>query len=162
MISPSASDPSPTDPIPVRNAWRPVRQVAAELGISRVSRLDAEQHIADLIEETIGQATSISDRVRGRICAAGTGWGVEARQVEILINNRLEANREALTPGNPWLIRWMAICLSILVMTLLTWFAYVLFTNSGDRDGNKSGMEINPQPVSLAIRSGSVSVIGRD
>ncbi|MGI9516992.1 MAG: hypothetical protein ACR2NP_08110, partial [Pirellulaceae bacterium] len=136
--------------IPQSRARQLVRQVAAELGISRVSRLDAEQYVADLIEETIGQSANISDRVRGRIFAAGSKWGVETRQVEILINNRLEANRQAIAPGHPWLVRWMAICLSILVMTLLARFGYVLFTSSNDPDAGKTGDEIENRDAGAA------------
>ncbi len=143
--------------VPQSRARQLVRQVASDLGISRVGRLEATQHVAELIDDTIGDDTTVSDRLSGRIFAAGTKWGVETGKVEILITNRLQANRQAVDPGNPWPMRITAACLSILVMTLVAWFGYVLFTSPGTDNPEDPASELEDKDA--AARSSAVSAI---
>ena len=137
--------------IPQVRARQLVRRVAEQLGMSRVSKLDAEEYVAAIIDDQIGDATSVPDDIRGRIHEASGKWGVEPNQVEILIRNRIEANRHASIPNSPWKIRVVAAVLSLGFMLCMVWAAQKFFsgtmntgTNFGDSDSGESGDLVRP------------------
>ncbi len=113
--------------IPKIRARQLVREVAEDIGMTRVSKLDAVEFVASVVDETIGQGTTVPDPVRGRIYESAEKWGVDSNQVEILIRNRIEANRQTSIPNNPWKIRLLAGALSIVFMIGLIWAVLAFF-----------------------------------
>lgn len=109
--------------IPQIRARQLVRRIAEQLGMSRVSKLDAVEYVANVVDELVGDATVVPDNTRQRIAEAGKKWGVEANQVEILIRNRIEANRPTRPSPAPWKIRFLAATASLLLMLALVWIS---------------------------------------
>jgi hypothetical protein len=123
-----------------------LRQVAEQLGMSRVSKLEAAEYVAHVIDEQVGEATVIPDALRQRIHEAAVKWGVEPAHVDILIENRLAANRPSDLQGQTWIVRWLAIVLSLLLMLGLVWLVqkFVGSTVEGNGpSGNSSAFDAN-------------------
>lgn len=107
--------------IPQARARQLVRQVAEQLGVSRVSKLDAVEYVAGIVDEQIGDNTFVPDSVRGRIYQASRKWGVDRKQVEILIDNRIAANRQVAVPDHPKGVRLVAAVIALLVILAMFW-----------------------------------------
>lgn len=100
-----------------------VRQAATRAGVGRVSRLDATGHVALLVDDAIRHETVASATTRERLIETALSWGVDASQTAALINNRLEANRQATRPVRPvWMIALAAVASVVVVVLLILFF----------------------------------------
>ncbi len=130
-----------------------IRQVASDLGLSRVSRLDAEAHIAALIDETIGGAAELTAGMKSRVLAAASTWGLEQNEAEILIANRIAANRPAAS-SRRYLGKYLLAALAgILVFALLVWLFLAQF---GVPESPGGSADVPVRPASGAPDSGVV------
>ncbi len=118
--------------IPRQRARQLLRQVADELGMSRVSQADAINHLENLIVETIGISTHVPDDTRTRLFAEGQNWGVDQSRIESMIQSTIEDNRKSVGSGSSFWIRATAGVISTLLMVVVAYFAYTIAT-SGDR-----------------------------
>jgi hypothetical protein len=113
-----------------------VRQAAILAGVGRVSRLDATGHVALLVDEAIGYETTANSTVRQRLVEMALSWGVEPAQTAALINNRLEANRQAAKPVRPaWMIVVAAVASIAVVVLLILFFLKQTARTTGERGG---------------------------
>ncbi len=127
-----------------------VREVASQLGIRRVSRLAAVEHVARLVDQSLGDATAANNDVRRRLVAIAGEWGVDPRQTGILIENRLAASRRPAQRGAPRGIRWFAAVGALLVMAGLVWLV-VSRAGLDETDGLASPEENHAAPRNGAV-----------
>lgn len=135
-----------------------VRQVANRMGIGRVSRLDAAEHVARLIDETIGQATTANATVRERIQKSAKRWGVDSKQAQILIDNRLTANLQSMRPRSSIWIILLAVFASVMVLALLVWVLSTQFAKSGKRQTPSTDNLSDSSEVSVNSRTAADAI----
>ncbi len=127
-----------------------LRQVAHRMGIGRVSRLDAAEHVAALIDDAIAQATTANATTRSRIFESAKHWGVDPEQTGILIDNRLAANLQSMRPRSSIWIITLAIFASAGVLALVVWFLWAQLGPDNERNTN---MKNNSSDSTMALDS---------
>jgi hypothetical protein len=70
-----------------------VGQVAAELGMRRISASQALDSLAQQIDDTAGDATWLAKEAWDRLRIAGGKWGIELEVIDELIEEKLAANK---------------------------------------------------------------------
>src|SRR5688500_15526579 len=68
-------------------------EVAAELGLRRISHSQAIDSLADQIDQSAGDATWLAKEAWDRLRIAGGKWGIELELVDQLIDEKLAANK---------------------------------------------------------------------
>ena len=74
-------------------ARQTVAEVAAELGLRRISHSQAIDSLAAQIDQATGDATWLAKEAWDRLRIAGGKWGIELELVDQLIDEKLAANR---------------------------------------------------------------------
>ncbi|MCU0878285.1 MAG: hypothetical protein MUF06_10920 [Pirellulaceae bacterium] len=74
-------------------ARRVLGEVAAELGLQRISVDEAIGNLAQQIDLTAGRATWLAKESWDRLRSAGAKWGIELEIVDQLIDEKLDENR---------------------------------------------------------------------
>jgi hypothetical protein len=87
-----------------QTARQTVADVAAELGLRRISHSQAIDSLAEQIDRTTGDATWLAKEAWDRLRIAGGKWGIELELVDQLIDEKLAANR-ADRDRQRWLIK---------------------------------------------------------
>ena len=101
--------------IPEPQARKLIREVAEQMGVRRVSRLDAIEYVRQLIDEQLGQGTALSETAYSRIEKAAKKWGVAEEQLDELIR---AGQQKRTQPHQSPTRRWTRI-LAGLVLALL-------------------------------------------
>jgi hypothetical protein len=70
-----------------------VSEVAAELGLRRISASQALDSLAEQIDQAAGEATWLAKETWDRLRIAGNKWGIELELVDQLIDEKLAANK---------------------------------------------------------------------
>jgi hypothetical protein len=78
------------------SARQVVAEVAAELGLTRITTGDAVAGLTVQIDAVVRDSTWLAREAWDRLRDAGDKWGIELSVVEALIDERLEANRQAI------------------------------------------------------------------
>jgi hypothetical protein len=81
---------------------RVLNEVAAEIGLTRITAGDALDSLAVQIEQTVGDATWLSREGWDRLRTAGAKWGIELEVVDELIDQKLAANKEEVYRRRFW------------------------------------------------------------
>lgn len=68
-------------------------EVAAELGLQRISHSQAIDSLAEQIDQAAGEATWLAKEAWDRLRFAGGKWGIELELVDQLIDEKLTANK---------------------------------------------------------------------
>ena len=77
-------------------------EVAAELGLTRITASDAVQNLAAQIDQAIGDGTWLAREAWDRLRSAGTKWGLTGELVDELIHQRLAENRHDFARRSVW------------------------------------------------------------
>ncbi len=77
----------------VASAREVVGQVAAELGMRRISASQALDSLAQQIDDTAGDSTWLAKEAWDRLRIAGGKWGIELEVIDELIEEKLAANK---------------------------------------------------------------------
>ena len=77
-------------------------EVAAEIGLTRITSGDAVDTLAAQIEQTVGDATWLAREAWDRLRTAGAKWGIELEVVDELIDQKLAANKEEVYRSRFW------------------------------------------------------------
>ena len=77
-------------------------EVAAEIGLTRITAGDAIDSLAAQIEQTVGEATWLAREAWDRLRTAGAKWGIELEVVDELIDQKLAANKEEVYRRRFW------------------------------------------------------------
>ncbi len=116
-----------------------VRDVASELDIRIVSEEQAKDHVAGVVEQLLGEGTRLDGPTRARIFSEGTQWGLVPMQVDVIIRERVRANRRRRSSERG--LTGLALTAGVgVICALLGFLAWVLFFGGGDA----------PEPVPIA------------
>ena len=77
-------------------------EVAAEIGLTRITAGDAIDSLAAQIEQTAGDSTWLAREAWDRLRTAGAKWGIELEVVDELIDEKLAANKEEVYRRRFW------------------------------------------------------------
>lgn len=77
-----------------REAQQEIVQLAKKLHVRRISREEAERHIAEMVDAKIGPDGVLADDVSRRIYAEASRWGLTPDQVEPILKERLSRVRQ--------------------------------------------------------------------
>lgn len=100
--------------------------VAAELGLTRISASEAIRNLEGQIDHALGEATWLAREAWDRLRSAGAKWGIELELVDQLIDEKLAANRAArarrrYSTRMTLLAAFSAISCAALVLGILMW-----------------------------------------
>ena len=100
--------------------------VAAELGLTRISASEAIRNLEEQIDHALGEATWLAREAWDRLRSAGAKWGIELELVDQLIDEKLTANRAArarrrYSTRMTLLAAFSAISCAALVLGILMW-----------------------------------------
>ncbi len=76
--------------------------VAAELGVTRITASDAIRSLAAQIDQAAGDSTWLASEAWDRLRAAGENWGIAQEVVNELVDERLKANRSDYFDQDRW------------------------------------------------------------
>lgn len=79
-----------------------IGEVAAELGLTRITSSDAIRGLGDQIDQVVGDSTWLAREGWDRLRSAGAKWGIELEVVDELIDEQLAANREEIRQKRFW------------------------------------------------------------
>src|SRR5262249_50723556 len=77
-------------------------EVAAELGLTRITANDAVQNLCTQIDQAIGDRSWLAREGWGRLRPAGHKWGLEVEIVDQLIEQQLALNRDDYMQRTFW------------------------------------------------------------
>ncbi len=117
--------------IPSQRARQLLRQVTEDMGMSRVNQSDAQEHVEDLIAQTLGSSTHVSGKTRSRILAAGQRWGLDTDRINALIQTAIDENLRRHKPANPIWIKTAAGAVALACMACVAYFAYIIAGGGG-------------------------------
>ncbi len=117
-----------------------VREVADRLGLHRITLSEAERHVADMIEQKVGDAAWLDDKTMTRLRAAGVGWGLTAEQVDALIRQHTAENRDRQEHEQRMNLIMLTGAGVVVLIGICVFVGVVLF-GTGDRSTATNGSE---------------------
>ncbi|MCU0962076.1 MAG: hypothetical protein MUF48_18435 [Pirellulaceae bacterium] len=73
-----------------------INEVASEMGVRFVSREQAIQHVANLVQDVAASGSLIDAAARARVYAVGTRWGLDPIDVDAILRQHAELVRERI------------------------------------------------------------------
>ncbi len=131
-----------------------IGEVAAELGVTRITATDAIETLAQQINAVAGDKTWLPREAWDRLRDAGDKWGLELKVIEELIDERLAANRRQITlrrRKSQLLLAAAGLTLAIVAATLVA-----VFFRGGLGTASPPG-DLPPEAISPARPGGAES-----
>src|SRR5262245_42108875 len=125
-------------------AGQVISEVAAELGLTRISASDAIQSLSAQIDQAAGNSTWLAREAWDRLRSAGAKWGLELEVVDELIDERLAANRSAYYRNSTWTQATLNITVSAVVATGVIIGILFLIRSAREDSTTASGTEAIP------------------
>ena len=88
--------------IPEPEARQLIQEISAELGQRRISLDDAATHVREFIAKQLADVTWVDHATAERLILAGQTWGLSAEQVDALIREEVEIQREQRSKASRW------------------------------------------------------------
>src|SRR5262245_27531220 len=119
-------------------------EVAAELGLIRITASDATANLAAQIDQAAGDSAWLAREAWDRLRSAGAKWGLELEVVDELIDERLAANRSAYYRNSTWTQATLNITVSAVVATGVIIGILFLIRSAREDSTTASGTEAIP------------------
>ena len=103
-----------------------VVQMAKQLRIRRITREEAERHIAGLADQAIEAAGTLRKDIRQRIITEGSRWGLTPDQVEPILRQRLSRVRMGEKKEQMRMVALVSASAAVLVgvLGMIAWMAF--------------------------------------
>jgi hypothetical protein len=118
-------------------------EVAAELGLRRISADEAVRSLTTSIDQAIGDSVWLAKESRDRLRGAGLNWGLELEVVDELIDEKLAANRADQSQKIFWtraLLVGTGSAVALAIVTLV-----VVMLNRGSLNRPSFAEKVSPQ-----------------
>lgn len=130
-------------------------EVAAEIGLTRITAGDAIDNLAKQIELTAGDSTWLAREAWDRLRTAGAKWGIELEVVDELIEEKLAANRTEAHARRFWTRLTLGVAGggAALVAVIILVLVIVRANGSPDSPAEPPGVGVAPttEPVTPAV-----------
>ena len=103
-----------------------IKEVASEVGARFLSRQQAVEHIAALINDVWSRGQMVTGQTRVRIYAEGTRWGLEPMDVETILREQSQIRRDQ-TVAEQRHVRHLVLLTAIVLGLVVTLFAWMLW-----------------------------------
>jgi hypothetical protein len=101
-----------------------INEVALETGARFVSRKQALDHVANLMDRILVHSLELDSTLRGSIYAEGTQWGLDPIEVETVIRQRVKRAR-IITAAHHRRNRWVLITVVLLTISILGFLLWI-------------------------------------
>ncbi len=125
--------------------------VAAELGVTRITTSDAIRSLAAQIDQAVGDSTWLASEAWDRLRAAGEKWGISQEVVDELIDERLKANRSDYFDQDRWSKRTLYGAVISAVVAVIVLGGLVINRPQTERDVENEAASVDvPRPRAKA------------
>ncbi len=129
------------------------REVVDEMGMRRITLSEAERHVADMVENKVGDAAWVDDKTLTRLRSAGVGWGLSVDQVDAIVREYTSVNRDQQEREDQRSIVLLTVAGMVVVLVLCVLAGFVLLRPDGSNE-TASGDDTDR----VAVDPGSVRV----
>ncbi len=122
-----------------------IKEVASEVGARFLSRQQATEHVATLINDVWARGLTVTGETRVRIYAEGTRWGLEPMDIEAVLRAQTQARR-AQSALERRRVRRLVLLTATVLVCVAAFFAWLLWPAGANPFLVKTDQTAAPRP----------------